>query len=257
MKSLAYTENIILHPLFSMRHSIALKNLRVWERRTHSFLYILQGELTYTAQKRLFTARQGDLVYLPKGSCYSYAVGAGEGDFLQVEFTALSELSETTWGNAPILLKGNERIEEIFRELIEQQNQNTPEGYLRAVGMLYCLFAVLVETLDGDHLDNRRLAPAIRYMERHLSDRVRVERLAQLCYMSPSQLRRLFLREYGLSPIAYRNRLRMEKAKDMLCYGSLRVSEIAALLGYDNVYAFSAAFKRETGVSPTEFASTH
>ena len=56
-----------------------------------------------------------------------------------------------------------------------------------------------------------------------------------------------------ISPIKYHEKLRMEKAKNLLLSTSLSVSEIAETLGFNNLYAFSRFFKRLFGVSPTQF----
>ena len=56
-----------------------------------------------------------------------------------------------------------------------------------------------------------------------------------------------------ISPIKYHEKLRMEKAKNLLLSTSLSVSEISEMLGFNNLYAFSRSFKRMFGLSPSEF----
>ena len=57
----------------------------------------------------------------------------------------------------------------------------------------------------------------------------------------------------GYSPLAYQTRLRIERAKDLLRNTSLRVSEIAAQIGYQNPMYFSSTFKKHTGMTPLEY----
>ena len=80
-----------------------------------------------------------------------------------------------------------------------------------------------------------------------------MEEVAALCHLSQSQVRRLFRKELGVSPVEYKNLRRVEKACDMLCYTHNSVSEIADALGFDNVYFCSRVFRKYKGVSPTQY----
>lgn len=44
---------------------------------------------------------------------------------------------------------------------------------------------------------------------------------------------------------------RMEKAKYLLRYTDLKITEIAALCGFSDIYLFSKQFKHKTGFSPS------
>jgi len=62
----------------------------------------------------------------------------------------------------------------------------------------------------------------------------------------------LFKREFGTSPLAYRNRYRMKLAVEMLDEGKKSVKEIAVELGFKHVSHFSGMFRRTFGLSPRE-----
>ncbi len=64
---------------------------------------------------------------------------------------------------------------------------------------------------------------------------------------------RAFKKETGLSPIEYRNRLRIERARTLLSRDICSVSEAAKLLGFESVYYFSRVFKQHTGVAPSQY----
>jgi two-component system response regulator YesN len=57
-----------------------------------------------------------------------------------------------------------------------------------------------------------------------------------------------------MSPITYKNRFRIEKAKQMLLYGVTDISNIAEKLGFDSAYSFSKIFKMYAGITPSDFA---
>ena len=79
-----------------------------------------------------------------------------------------------------------------------------------------------------------------------------LSRLAEAAGVGPEYLRRLCLRELGTSPMRQVARLRMQQAISLLSEG-YKVSAIADAVGYENAFAFSTAFKRITGRSPSHF----
>ena len=98
-----------------------------------------------------------------------------------------------------------------------------------------------------------KIAPALDYIAKNYNTPVRNEELAEIAGLSTVYFRKLFAEVMGSSPIAYVHALRIKKAKEMLKsdYGS--ITDIAQSLGYPNIYDFSRAFKKYTGVSPTKY----
>lgn len=71
-----------------------------------------------------------------------------------------------------------------------------------------------------------------------------------------SQLSRLFSSVEGMTIERYFTRQRLEKVKELIFYGEKNLSEIAYLMGYSSVAYLSAQFKKETGMTPSEFKSS-
>jgi AraC-like DNA-binding protein len=80
-----------------------------------------------------------------------------------------------------------------------------------------------------------------------------IETLAKAVFMSESKLKKLFKQSYGMAIYQYYQKNRMHKAKELLAMGKLSISETGAMLGYQNLSNFSAAFKKEFGYLPSEF----
>lgn len=62
---------------------------------------------------------------------------------------------------------------------------------------------------------------------------------------------RIFKKIYGYSIIKYRNMLRINTAKTLIC--SMPLNEIASVTGFNDIYYFSKCFKKFTGVSPSKY----
>ena len=73
-------------------------------------------------------------------------------------------------------------------------------------------------------------------------------------------VRRIFIRDMGMSPIAYLTDMRIRNAKKLLCENErlhYTVAEIATASGYSDISYFSRMFKKTTGLTPSEFLRAH
>lgn len=100
---------------------------------------------------------------------------------------------------------------------------------------------------EGDALAARAHA----WIEAHLFAAFRVGELVRHCHASESTVLRAFRREYGVTPLSYWRRRRLEEAMQLLASGRYGVTEVASRVGYDNPSAFAAAFREQFGISPS------
>lgn len=83
--------------------------------------------------------------------------------------------------------------------------------------------------------------------------RTDLQALARELGVSYSKLRFAFREQTGFSLRAFENRMKLNRAKDLLRHEGLTVSETALALGYANVHYFSTAFKKQFGCSPVQW----
>lgn len=80
--------------------------------------------------------------------------------------------------------------------------------------------------------------------------------LADICrrfFMGKSQLSKLFCEQMGVGPIEYFHKLKIAEAKKLLGGEGATVTAVSDALGYSGIHIFSRAFKREVGISPSEY----
>jgi AraC-like DNA-binding protein len=97
------------------------------------------------------------------------------------------------------------------------------------------------------------LAPALSLIYNAPDRRWTVADLAQGALVSRSLLDARFREVLGLSPIRYLTEWRMHRAAELLATSDLSVVAVARRVGYDSEEAFSRAFKRDRGLSPSHW----
>nr|WP_223224457.1 AraC family transcriptional regulator [Stenotrophomonas maltophilia] len=97
------------------------------------------------------------------------------------------------------------------------------------------------------------LQRALRYVDEHLSQPLRVTELAAAACVSRFHLVRLFRTGTGASPLRYVRRRRIERARQLLPSAQLPMSRLAQQLGFFDQSHFVRSFRAETGCSPGQF----
>ena len=94
------------------------------------------------------------------------------------------------------------------------------------------------------------------HLENNYIEEITVEHLAKMCNMSQCNFRRYFKKYSDMSPITYRNYLRIIKARDLLQTGEYNVTEAAAAVNIpDNCY-FHKLFRQFLGSTPKSTVDT-
>ncbi|MEO8185027.1 MAG: AraC family transcriptional regulator [Deltaproteobacteria bacterium] len=115
------------------------------------------------------------------------------------------------------------------------------------------LIQMFVLRILGRHEVDPRVARVLDRVAADLSYPWTLSDLAETARVSPEQLRRLFHRYLGRSPLHRVLELRLARASEQLRASDEKVEAIAHAVGYGSVYAFSSAFSREVGCSPSAF----
>lgn len=97
-------------------------------------------------------------------------------------------------------------------------------------------------------------ALATEYLKEHLSEKITLEKMAAFLNISISQLKRVFKEQTGESVISYLTNLKISEAKKLIRKREYNFTQISELLGYENIHYFSSQFKKETGMTPTEYS---
>jgi AraC family transcriptional regulator len=93
----------------------------------------------------------------------------------------------------------------------------------------------------------------IEFIEEHLAEEISLAALAELVDLSLYHFARAFTQSFGAPPHRYHMARRMDRAKGLLRKPALSVTQIGARIGFRETSSFTRAFRKFTGLTPTEY----
>lgn len=97
------------------------------------------------------------------------------------------------------------------------------------------------------------IASALNYIHEHFSEELSIDTLAGCAYLSESRFKNKFHTIVGMTPMKYVEYIRIKAAKDALNINKRDITTLAYELGYSSPSHFAAAFRRQTGVTPSSY----
>lgn len=152
----------------------------------------------------------------------------------------------------------NKRLQEateVFQKREEHYKLQASCKVLEAITVMSSSFAdqVLSKEVQNTSITKNaeKVQGIIDYLHEHYADKVTGDAIGQALNMDFDYLNRLFKKQLNVTIFTYLNRVRVNKAKELLLEGHRKAYEIAGEVGYCDEFYFSKMFKKEVGVSPS------
>ncbi|GEL77080.1 bifunctional transcriptional activator/DNA repair enzyme AdaA [Tenuibacillus multivorans] len=97
----------------------------------------------------------------------------------------------------------------------------------------------------------------MQIIEKNYEQKMSFDEIATKVGVSRFHLNRLFKDRTGYTPLMYLEKIRINKAKDLLLSTTLNSTEIGYQIGYQSISSFYNAFKRHTGLTPSQFQANY
>ncbi len=262
-------------------------------QKSQSLFYYLQEIGHFKASKPYFTEREHLPSYLIKYTLRGrgellyknqhYLLEPGTLFFIDcLEYQYYKTISDEPWemdwvhfsgGNAaafyqefsknqlPIFqttnLPENNPIHLIMEQLLLlQAQQNAQTDYHSSVLIHQLLNELLLQKYQQDFTYKAIPTHILRmkdYIDRHFKENLSLEQLEQIYHINKFQLTKEFSKYIGLPPIKYQINKKISYAKNLLRYSDTSIKEIAIDIGLENSAYFSRLFKKNTGLTPSQY----
>ena len=99
---------------------------------------------------------------------------------------------------------------------------------------------------------DKRIIPALQYIDQNLEEKITVTGLARQCHISPFHFQRIFRQSMGLTVTVYLQQQRMEMSKTLIRNGS-KIARAALDTGFFDQSHFHKQFKKMYATTPAQF----
>ena len=146
----------------------------------------------------------------------------------------------------------------LFKQMI-QELQRCQENYEEMLAMclkqiFICMHRQIVKDhmIKNEYLDTE-MELATQYFHENYNTNISIEDYAASRGMSVSWFIRCFKHYLGTTPMQYIVSIRIHNAQMLLETTSYNITEISSIVGYDNPLYFSRLFKKQKGMSPSDY----
>ena len=221
---------------------------KIENRKSFGLSFCIDGHITYTHNGKKITSDKNHAILLPEGQTYTL-YGDKTGSFPVINFTCADFLCDTVI-SLPV-----QNIEAHIKDFEKLRSLSLFDGN-RAEMM--SIFYHMLHRLSTQNSSCKVILPAIKYIENNYQkpDLTNTE-LAEQCKVSEVYFRRVFTSYYNMTPKQFLIDIRINKAKQLLSEGALKINAIAIKCGFSNQYHFCRVFKEKTGLTPTEYMREH
>ena len=230
--------------------------MRHTDRPSHGLAFHLASEKAYHFSCGISApVLENYIVYMPKGSSYTVEIRQ-PGDCYAINFQISEDVDFAPFS---MKIKACSKVLDCFKSAERHWSKKDAGHVMRVKSELYAILAEMQKEYRANYLPKSKygiISPAVDYInENFAKEALSISHLSSLCDITPEYFRRLFREFFGDSPIAYINKMKLGRAKDLLDSGIYSASDAALLSGYTDLSHFSREFKRHMGMAPRDYQS--
>lgn len=234
-------------------------------RNNYVLHFILEGTGTLYLQDQAFPVSAGQAFVIPPKLVAHYAASNDTPwNYIWIHFNG-QKTSELLYkagitSSRPVFIPAC-RAGEIRQCMQDLLKYNSLE--YTCIGNTYRLFQLLCDTTSNTpsvgETDKalRYIREVIRFISNRYQEPIKIQKIADLCGLDRSYLCKIFKHATNYTPQEYLIFFRIKKAKQLLKDPELPIQHIAYSVGYNDPFAFSKVFKKETGVSPSQYRAEY
>lgn len=147
-----------------------------------------------------------------------------------------------------------EILEKLFKNILEcWQKKETGYKY-KCAAIFNEILSICYKQNFKPRAETSKIQNSVEYINKNYKDPdISISKIAEESFMSEVYFRKLFKKEYGISPQKYIIELRIQHAANLILTGYYSLKEVALMSGYTDYKYFSTEFKKQKGVSPSDY----
>lgn len=238
-------------------------------------MWVLKGTVRIQSSKGVFLLEKGDVFIVNTYEAHRLS-NTGEDNLLlglqinsemsREQFRSLNELCFTqTYLNSNTDLV--RKLRHIMSSIMLELQKGLPQNLLRVTGYTYTLVAELIdgisyELLNGSHQslkhnDFERIQSIVTYINEHFSEKIQLQQLASMHYISRYHLSHFIKSKLGLGFQELLNSVRLAKAYPLIVGSDKTILEIAQLTGFSDVKYLTEQVKARHMVTPIQLRKAY
>jgi AraC-like DNA-binding protein len=221
--------------------------------------YVISGRGVIRQGNQSYEAKAGDIYVLPAGVEHLYFADKND-PWIKIWFNAAGTLTNSLlreYNPRDMVVFSDAGGKEYFDKIHEIGKTITISGaekHRKAAVVFHELLQYLYDKFYGENcLYSKETFVIKEYLDEHVEQNISLKELAELVYLSESQVIRIFKRDVGKTPHEYCLERKLMQAENLLRNTHLMVREIAEYLGFCDEHYFSYIFKKKLGKTPLEY----
>lgn len=254
--------------IYRLSHQPIMPTSRPKGRKDYQLLYIFSGKAFFSfkdsenKEKKDVEIPAGHMVLYRPGESQEYHYCAKDNpEVCWIHFSgsqAAGLLNKIGFSKSHALFCGiSLHYPELFRRIILELQLKRPcfEELLRFyLGQLFTeIHRSQLEFSAEKYRNQKEMEATVHFFNESFTQAVSIEEYARDHHMSISWFIRSFKRYMGMTPMQYITSIRINKAKELLKSTNCSIQEISNLVGYENPLYFSRIFRKQAGLSPSQY----
>ncbi len=225
----------------------------------HQFFLCTAGEGEIVLQNKKSHVKSGDFYFIPSHLPHEYYALKEKWKVQWIAFYADEKLMETAELKDFLIFPSDklQNLDSYYKRIFSVLKNETASGKFEASSILFEMISEIYSGMnkEKEFSENEKdtIDKAISFIDQNFCKYFTIDELSDNCGVSPQYLCRLFQKHYQMRPFQYLALKRIQRAKELLQKPSIPVSEIAKQVGYDDFSYFCSVFKKNEGISPTQF----
>lgn len=243
--------------------------LHTWTgvREFYSIHTIVEGKGIYKVGEEVFSLKAGDTFLVYPDTLVTYIADETqpwEYLWMGVSGFSVKNILDYTLFTAdhPCIYKEEQsqepnQLKDYLLNIYKIQGSDS-SSELERIGLTYVFLSKLMSQHKGSQLGQGQhyAQKAKEFIELNYSSGISPQQVADKLNISRSHLHRVFTQAFDASTGKYINKLRMDRAVLLLLTTPLSIHEISNSVGFENQLYFSNVFKKNFGLSPSDYRKT-